>query len=582
MCAIDITAEQRKTVLALLARHLPNTMAWVYGSRVKWAARPESDLDLVVFAKPEQERRVSDLREAFEESNLAFRVDLFVWDEVPEQFRKHIEAEHVVLVERREAGVGGEWRDTVYGSINADFSENRLADLCYPGFGIQTGPFGSQLHKKDYVPVGTPIITVEHLGENRILHEGAPCVSEKDRLRLSKYWLRKGDIVFSRVGSVDRRALVRDAEDGWLFSGRCLRVRPNSNHIDAAFLSYFFGLPSFKEHIRSVAVGATMPSLNTQILSDIRVPHPKNLGEQRSIAHILGTLDDKIELNRRMNQTLEEMARALFKSWFVDFDPVRANATLKHHATTPPQGGSDWSGKRARTYLDRMDPDIAALFPDRFVDSELGPIPAGWEVKPLDEIAVFQNGLALQRYRPQENEEWLPVVKIAQLRSGKADSGEKATAKIRPECVIEDGDVVFSWSGSLMVKVWCGGRAALNQHLFKVASTKFPKWFFLLCVHSHLGDFRTIAAGKATTMGHIKRHHLSEAMCAVPNGQLLSAANGLMTALLEKSISASIQSRTLATLRDALLPKMVSGELCVGVGHHFIGDIVTGLNSPPK
>ena len=103
MCAIDITAEQRKTVLALLARHLPNTTAWVYGSRVKWTARPESDLDLVVFAKPEQERRVSDLREAFEESNLPFRVDLFVWDEVPEQFRKQIEAEHVVLVERRRA-----------------------------------------------------------------------------------------------------------------------------------------------------------------------------------------------------------------------------------------------------------------------------------------------------------------------------------------------------------------------------------------------------------------------------------------------------------------------------------------------
>ena len=145
---IDITAEQRKTVLALLARHLPNTTACVYGSRVKWTSRPESDLDLVVFAKPEQERRVSDLREAFEESNLPFRVDLFVWDAVPEQFRKQIEAEHVVLVEKEERRVGGEWRNTVYGPINSDFSNNRLADLCDPVSGIQTGPFGSQLHKK--------------------------------------------------------------------------------------------------------------------------------------------------------------------------------------------------------------------------------------------------------------------------------------------------------------------------------------------------------------------------------------------------------------------------------------------------
>ena len=130
-----------------------------------------------------------------------------------------------------------------------------------------------------------------------------------------------------------------------------------------------------------------MPSLNTQILSDIRVPHPENLEEQRAIAHILGTLDDKIELNRRMNQTLEEIARALFKSWFVDFDPVRAKATLKHHAS-PPQGGSDWTVERARAYLDRMDTNIAALFPDRFVDAELGPIPAGWEVGTLGSLAV--------------------------------------------------------------------------------------------------------------------------------------------------------------------------------------------------
>ena len=127
--------------------------------------------------------------------------------------------------------------------------------------------------EKDYVSVGTPIITVEHLGDNRILYEDVPHVSDHDRERLSKYILHDGDIVFSRVGSVDRRALVKGAESGWLFSGRCLRVRPDPNKIDSDYLSYFFGLPSFKEHIRAIAVGATMPSLNTQILSDIVIPH---------------------------------------------------------------------------------------------------------------------------------------------------------------------------------------------------------------------------------------------------------------------------------------------------------------------
>ena len=563
VCAIDITAEQRKTVLALLARHLPNTTAWVYGSRVKWTARPESDLDLVVFATPEQARRVSDLREAFEESNLPFRMDLFVWDTVPEQFRKTIEAEHVVLVEREERGVGDEW----------PIMPLREAGVSLIDCEHRTPPAAER---------GYPYVAIPQVKDGRINLNGVRRIT---RERFDE-WTRKADpksfdIVLSRRCNPGETGFVSEGLKFALGQNLVL-LRSDGTKVFKPFLRWLVRGPRWWDQVGVyINVGAVFDSLKCGDIPGFRLPIPP-LPKQRAIAHVLGTLDDKIELNRRMSQTLEAMARALFKSWFVDFDPVRAKATLKYRDTTPPHGESDWSVERARAYLDRMDPDIAALFPDSFVDSEHGPIPEGWEVKPLDEIAVFQNGLALQRYRPQENEEWLPVVKIAQLRSGKADSGEKATAKIRPECVIEDGDVVFSWSGSLMVKVWCGGRAALNQHLFKVASTKFPKWFFLLCVHSHLGDFRTIAAGKATTMGHIKRHHLSEAMCAVPNGQLLSAANGLMTALLEKSISASIQSRTLATLRDALLPKMVSGELCVGVGHHFIGDIVTGLNSPPK
>jgi type I restriction enzyme S subunit len=262
-------------------------------------------------------------------------------------------------------------RETIYGDFAADFVEDRLAGLCDSSVGIQTGPFGSQLHQEDYVEVGTPIVTVEHLGENRILHEAVPQVSDSDRDRLLKYSLRAGDIVFSRVGSVDRRALVRRAEDGWLFSGRCLRVRPDTGRIDSGFLSYFFGLPAFKEHIRAIAVGATMPSLNTSILSDVLIPHPRDISEQRHIAHILGTLDDKIELNRQMSETLEAMAQALFKAWFVDFDPVRAKAEGRDPGLPKP---------------------LADLFPDRFEDSEPGEIPAGWEVGAVNNLAEISSG----------------------------------------------------------------------------------------------------------------------------------------------------------------------------------------------
>ena len=345
MCAIDITAEQRKTVLALLARHLPNTTAWVYGSRVKWTARPESDLDLVVFAKPEQERRVSDLREAFEESNLPFRVDLFVWDTVPEQFHKTIEAEHVVLVEKEEQKTARDWHETTLGGL-LSFANGK-----------------SSPRRSDGLPHAV-------YGSNGII--GFSDETNAD----------PNTIVVGRVGTYCG-SLHYSNRICWVTDNAIRSTAINRN--DAKFLFYLLQTLRLNEW----RAGSGQPLLNQTILSSIHVAVPDPT-EQRAIAHILGTLDDKIELNRRMNQTLEEMARALFKSWFVDFDPVRAKATLKHHAATLPQGGSDWSVQRARAYLDRMDPDIAALFPDSFADSELGPIPAGWEVSTIgEEVAVL-------------------------------------------------------------------------------------------------------------------------------------------------------------------------------------------------
>jgi len=177
-----------------------------------------------------------------------------------------------------------QWNE--YGTFSTELKYSKLANLCVDKIGVQTGPFGSQLHKKDYVDAGTPIITVEHLGDNRISHANTPFVSDEDKIRLSKYHLKEGDIVFSRVGSVDRRALVRQEENGWLFSGRCLRVRADKTKIDPVYLSYFLGLGAFKQYLRSIAVGATMPSINTKILSDVPIYYPEDLEYQRHIANI--------------------------------------------------------------------------------------------------------------------------------------------------------------------------------------------------------------------------------------------------------------------------------------------------------
>lgn len=181
---------------------------------------------------------------------------------------------------------------------------------------IQTGPFGSQLHKEDYVDVGTPIVTVEHLGSRVFSEQNLPMVSEADKSRLSKYVLKKGDIVFSRVGSVDRCSFVDQKHDGWMFSGRCLRVRPNEE-VDSLFLYYFFCLNATKEFVRSIAVGATMPSINTKLLGEVEVICPE-IEEQRKIADILSKIDDKIEENQKINENLQQQAQAIYASLFID------------------------------------------------------------------------------------------------------------------------------------------------------------------------------------------------------------------------------------------------------------------------
>lgn len=181
---------------------------------------------------------------------------------------------------------------------------------------IQTGPFGSQLHKEDYVDVGTPIVTVEHLGSRVFSEQNLPMVSDADKSRLSKYVLKKGDIVFSRVGSVDRCSFVDQKHDGWMFSGRCLRVRP-SEEADPLFLYYFFCLNTTKEFVRSIAVGATMPSINTKLLGEVEVVCPE-IEEQRKIADILSKIDDKIEENQKINENLQQQAQAFYTSMFID------------------------------------------------------------------------------------------------------------------------------------------------------------------------------------------------------------------------------------------------------------------------
>jgi restriction endonuclease S subunit len=229
------------------------------------------------------------------------------------------------------------------------------------------------------VSIGIPSIMPQNIGDNRVFTEGIARITPEDAARLSRYLVQTGDIVYSRRGDVERRAFIRAEEDGWLCGTGCLRVRFGNSEVDPLYASYYLGHPSVRGWIVRHAVGATMPNLNTSILSALPfVISP--LTEQKAIAQILSSLDDKIELNREMNKTLEAIAQATFKSWFVDFDP--------------------FCGKMEGRQPVGMDAASAELFPNEFEESALGMILKGWKVIKfgnLIDIKQLQKYLELQK-----------------------------------------------------------------------------------------------------------------------------------------------------------------------------------------
>lgn len=386
-----------------------------------------------------------------------------------------------------------------------------------------------------------------------------------------KFQLVPNDIIMARTCSTGICYLVKK-ELPAVFNNGLARIRLKIEKVDPKFIYYVFKSKHFSGYIDGIS-GGTSVQLNMKIGDLLKYQfNLPPLSEQKEIARILSDLDKKIELNTQINQTLEQIAQALFKSWFVDFDPVRAKIQALSDGLSLEQAElaamQAISGKTPEelTALSQTQPDryaelaeTAKAFPCEMVEVDGVEVPKGWEMKALDEVANYQNGLALQKFRPENDEPFLPVVKIAQLRQGYADGDEKAKANIKPECIIDNGDVIFSWSGSLLVDIWCGGKAALNQHLFKVTSKRYPKWFYYFYTKYHLAEFQRIAYDKAVTMGHIKREHLSAAKCIVPNDELL--ANKTLENILEKIIFNRLENFNLQDTRDLLLPRLLNGEL---------------------
>lgn len=333
---------------------------------------------------------------------------------------------------------------------------------------------------------------------------------------------KNDDILISNIRPYFKKIWRANRDGGCSADVICLRA---SNAVDPLFLYYLLSQDLFFDYVMQGAKGTKMPRGDRNQIMQWPVLIPSK-NEQHIIASILSALDDKIEVNRRINDNLEQQAQALFKSWFVDFEPF-------------------------------ADED--------YVDSELGLIPKGWKSVSLSSIADYINGLAMQKYRPQDGESGLPVLKIKELGQGCTDDSSElcSPSLIGSKYIIDDGDIIFSWSGTLMVKVWCGGKCGLNQHLFVVEPKDYPKWFAYQWTKHHLDNFIHIAKDKAVTMGHIKRGELDKAKVVVPDETNMATIDLMMKPLHNQIISNMKESRRLASLRDTLLPRLMSGELKV-------------------
>ena len=307
--------------------------------------------------------------------------------------------------------------------------------------------------------------------------------------------------------------IIKSQPENFLVSTGFAVIEVNAEVLDADFLYYLLTQATLVEALHAIAEQSTSayPSIKASDIEDLEIEIP-DLGTQKKIADVLGSLDRKMAQNTAINKNLLDQAQSIFTQEFLMLDHI----------------------------------------------------PEGWQEGSLLGIADYLNGLAMQKYRPKDDEQGLPVLKIKELRQGSCDfNSELCSPSIKPEYIVHDGDVIFSWSGSLLVDLWCGGTCGLNQHLFKVTSSTYDKWFYYAWTNHHLQKFAAIAADMATTMGHIKREELSKAEVLIPSQSDYDRIDGLLAPLYDLVIANRIENRKLASLRDELLPQLMSGQLDV-------------------
>jgi len=527
---IDLSPEHLAIVERILAEHAPGCEVRAFGSRATWTAKEYSDLDLaVVGAEPLPPTTRARLKEAFEESRLPMRVDVLDWHSISERFQQEIEREYVVLrPETRPA----EWRDTTFGECAVLVRDN-----------VSPADCGDE-----------PYIGLEHIREGTLtlLGHGSArdVISTKSRFQAS-------DILFGKLRPYFRKVIRPQ------FSGICSTdiwvIRP-SQDVDAGYLFYFMASQDFVDVATQGAEGTRMPRAKWDYVSQIELSLPP-IEEQRRIARILGALDDKIELNRRMCETLDEMARVLFKSWFVDFEPVRAKMEGRW------QEGESLPGLPAHLY---------DLFPNRLTPSELGDIPEGWEVRALGDVSGCIRGRSYRSTELADSDIALVTLKSFLRGGGYRPEGLKPyTGKYKPEQVVKPGEMIIACTDVTQSAEVVGRPATVQadprfSHLIASLDTlilrpsadcPIPLTFLYELARTPRFTDHTYAHVSGTTVLHLKKDSVPAFRFPAPPSAVVDVFNHLATTVRGRVTNAHIESSRISALRDALLLKLVSGEL---------------------
>lgn len=355
-----------------------------------------------------------------------------------------------------------------------------------------------------------PVIKVNNLITGLHSKDELDVTTKENDEKYSRTRLEGGELIVSVVGTVGKTAIVPKSFRGCNLVRAVAMIDIKENWL-SKWVKYYIDSPAGQAYIEQNLNTTVQATLNIKTLVDMPIPFPKE-DEMRKIVTILDAIDRKIECDQQINDNLYAQVKAIFSENFLDLD----------------------------------------FLPD------------GWKTGNLLDIADYLNGLAMQKYRPKDGETGLPVLKIKELRQGICDaSSELCSPSIKSEYIIHDGDIIFSWSGSLLVDIWCGGTCGLNQHLFKVTSNNYDKWFYYLWTAHHLDRFIAVAADKATTMGHIKREELEKVEVIIPSKYDYKRIGASIKPLFDLIISNRIEDRKLTALRNTLLPKIMSGEIDV-------------------